>query len=491
MAFERISEEELASVGVEMLDDLPSLEPDAMKAKFEETAKKLIAPKINKIVDGLNKLDIEKRTFNGGGCTYIRVSGDLVLEISDDGEHWQATSSSGHLILNENGLALPQRNRMQFLGATVVDSDGTTVVTARKGDPGPEGIQGPAGPQGPQGIQGSVGPQGPQGIQGPQGLTGETGPQGPTGATGPTGPQGPKGEPGKDGTSFDVKGIYESLSALQAAHPTGTPGDAYAVGTSASNEIYIWDVDSASWKSVGSLQGPQGPTGPQGPQGATGETGPSGPQGPKGDVGPQGPAGEKGDQGERGLQGIQGPTGPQGPRGETGAQGEKGDPGVIQYVNGKTGESITLTPQDVGAATEAQGKKSDSAMQPSTYDPKGIRKDIYKVIAANAPMYTALYTLDGWVDAAEDAKGKGYNFTQTVTLTPDDPDAPTVTASSKFLPQMGTPKTGVAETDSILREALNIISGGVSTTGSGTVTTLVQEKPTTDLPVVWTLRTEV
>lgn len=491
MAFERISEEELASVGVEMLDDLPSLEPNAMKAKFEETAKKLIAPKVNLIVDYLNKLELEKRAFNSGGCTYIRVNGDLVLEISDDGEHWQATGSSGHLILDEDGTPLPQRNRMRFLGASVVDSDGETVVTARKGEPGPEGIQGPIGPQGPQGIQGAIGPQGPQGIQGPQGRTGEIGPQGPIGATGPTGPQGQKGDPGKDGTSFDVRGLYASLAALQGAHPTGAEGDAYAVGTSSDNEIYIWDVDDAGWKSVGSLQGPQGPTGPQGPKGATGETGPAGPQGPQGEVGPQGPAGEKGEQGERGLQGIQGIQGPQGPRGEQGAQGEKGDPGVIQYVNGKTGASINLTPQDVGAATDAQGKKADSAMQPRTYDPDGVGKDIYKVIAATSPRYLATYTIDGWVDADENAKSKGYNFSQTVMLTALDAKAPAVTDASEFLPEIGTHKTGVAETDSILREALNIISGGVSTTGDGTVTTLVQEKPTTDIPVVWMLRTEV
>lgn len=491
MAFERISEEELASVGVEMLDDVPSLEPGAMKAKFEETAKKLIAPKVNKLIDGLNALEIENRTLNSGGCAYIRVNGDLVLEISEDGEHWQTTGSSGHLILDEDGTPLPQRNRMRFLGASVVDSNGETVVTARKGEPGPEGIQGPIGPQGPQGIQGAIGPQGPQGIQGPKGRTGEIGPQGPIGATGPTGPQGQKGDPGKDGTSFDVKGLYENLAELKGAHPTGAEGDAYAVGSSSNNEIYIWDVDDAGWKSVGSLQGPQGPTGPQGPQGATGETGPAGPRGPQGEVGPQGPVGEKGEQGERGLQGIQGPQGTQGPRGEQGAQGEKGDPGVIQYVNGKTGESINLTPQDIGAATEVQGKKADSAMQPTDYDPRGKNKDIFAEISANAPMYTALYTLDGWAEADEDAKGKGYNFTQTVTLTPDDPDAPTVTADSKFLPQMGTPKTGVAETDEMLKEALNIIADGVTTAGAGTVTTLVKEKPTTDIPVVWTLRTEV
>lgn len=53
MSFERISEEELAAVGVELLDDQPGLAPDAMKAKFEETAKELLAPKYNKMADQL------------------------------------------------------------------------------------------------------------------------------------------------------------------------------------------------------------------------------------------------------------------------------------------------------------------------------------------------------------------------------------------------------------------------------------------------------
>lgn len=125
------------------------------------------------------------------------------------------------------------------------------------------------------------------------------------------------------------------------------------------------------------------------------------------------------------------------------------------------------------------------------YDPRGKGKDIFAEISANAPMYTALYTLDGWTEAEEDAKGKGYAYQQTVTLTPDDPDAPTVTSESKFRPEIGSPKTGVAETDDILKEALTVIADGVTSTGAGTVTTLVREKPTTDIPVVWTLRTEV
>ena len=129
-------------------------------------------------------------------------------------------------------------------------------------------------------------------------------------------------------------------------------------------------------------------------------------------------------------------------------------------------------------------------MDKATYDTEGVGKDIFKVIAANAPLYTALYRLDDWVDAGEDAKSKGYAYQQTVSLTPDDLNSPTVTADSKFLPYMGTLKTGVAETDDILKEALTIIANGVTTVGAGTVTTLVREKPVSDIPVVWTLRTE-
>lgn len=53
MAFEKISEEELEGVGVELLPDLPELAPDAMKAKFEETAKQLLAPKHNLLAQQL------------------------------------------------------------------------------------------------------------------------------------------------------------------------------------------------------------------------------------------------------------------------------------------------------------------------------------------------------------------------------------------------------------------------------------------------------
>lgn len=70
-----------------------------------------------------------------------------------------------------------------------------------------------------------------------------------------------------DGLVFDdvpvvvILGMYATLTDLQTAHPTGTAGDAYAVGTSTSNEIYIWDPDTTAWVSIGDVKGPQGADG--------------------------------------------------------------------------------------------------------------------------------------------------------------------------------------------------------------------------------------
>ena len=139
---------------------------------------------------------------------------------------------------------------------------------------------------------------------------------GPAGPEGKTGPAGPKGD---SGDSYTVKGLYATIAELQAAHPTGSAGDAWFVGTEDSNVVYQWDVDQAAWVNVGALKGPKGD------KGDTGDTGPQGPQGDKGDTGPQGPkgdTGETGPQGPKGDTGAQGDTGPQGPKGDTGADGK-------------------------------------------------------------------------------------------------------------------------------------------------------------------------
>ena len=195
------------------------------------------------------------------------------------------------------------------------------------------GLKGPQGDKGLQGLQGERGERGLQGLQGIQGVKGDTGtpatvrigtvetgaagtsasvtnsgtasaavfdfiiPKGDKGATGDRGPQGlqgaqglrgekgEKGEKGDRGTGVTIKGKYDSLSALMAAHPTGKDGDAYMVGVN----LYAWS--DTEWIDCGNIQGPKGERGEQGPQGLQGERGLQGLQGPKGNDGAAGAAG--------------------------------------------------------------------------------------------------------------------------------------------------------------------------------------------------------
>lgn len=235
-----------------------------------------------------------------------------------------------------------------------VDKSAWVNVGALKGPKGDTGETGPQGPQGPQGEKGNTGPQGEKGDKGDaftysdftadqlaslKGEKGDTGPQGPKGDTGERGPQGEQGPAGQDGASYTVKGLYATLAALQASHPTGSAGDAWFVGTADSNVVYQWDVDKASWVNVGALKGPKGEKGDKGDaftyadftaeqlaalKGEKGDTGATGLQGPQGEQGPKGDTGDVGPQGPKGDTGAQGDTGPQGPKGDTGAAGADG-----------------------------------------------------------------------------------------------------------------------------------------------------------------------
>lgn len=357
------------------LDDEPNdvggMTSAELKNKFDEGGKAIQTYMNETLIPSLENLGVETAVLlpeNEAGFKYIRLNEDKVLEVSTDGKVWQATGSSGHLIIGPDGQALPQRSRMQFTNGTVTDQNGVTVVTGVKGDKGEKGdkgdtgetgatgaqgpvgpaivpsvdingvmsfslqnvtsppqsvnVRGPQGPQGvqgeqgaqgargPQGIQGVAGVQGPKGDQGEQGIQGPAGPQGPAGAQGPTGAQGPAGAPGKDGTSLYIEDIYPTLAALRNAIPAGND-KMYMV--EADRECYIWSEIENDWASVGKLQGPEGPQGPEGKQGV---------QGPKGDTGAQGPQGEQGIQGIQGMQGAIGPEGPQGPAGVKGTDGK-------------------------------------------------------------------------------------------------------------------------------------------------------------------------
>ena len=103
---------------------------------------------------------------------------------------------------------------------------------------------------------------------------------------GPQGPKGADGAPGadgKDGTGVTIKGSYVSLSALQSAHATGEPGDAYMLEDT--GHLAVWSDEQSQWVDVGQIKGDKGDkgdAGPKGDKGDKGDTGDAGPQGPQG-----------------------------------------------------------------------------------------------------------------------------------------------------------------------------------------------------------------
>lgn len=78
---------------------------------------------------------------------------------------------------------------------------------------------------------------------------------------------GPQGAPG---IGIELKGVYAALADLQAAHPTGAIGDAYAVG----GDLYVWDEDTGAWINAGAFRGPAGADGTPGQIRFTGQGAP-------------------------------------------------------------------------------------------------------------------------------------------------------------------------------------------------------------------------
>lgn len=446
---------------VQKLDDEPNdvggLSASELKKKFDE-GPLTIQEYINvTLLPALETLGVETSVQlpEGAGFKYIRLNADRVLETSQDGVTWQASGSSGHIIMNPAGETMPQRGRMQFDNCEVSDDGTKTIIHGVKGDTGPQGeqgiqgvkgdkgdrgatgpsivpsidtngvmsftiqdiaiapqavsVRGPQGPQGVQGEQGAQGARGPQGIQGipgvqgvqgeqgEQGPTGPQGPQGKAGAQGPTGAQGPAGAPGKDGTSLYIEDIYSTLAALKNAIPNGND-KMYMV--KADGECYIWSETQGDWTSVGKLQGPTGPQGPQGPQGVQGETGPEGKQG------------KQGPQGIQGVQGPQGEIGPEGPQGPAGVSGQNGKSAFTAAVEaGYTGTETTFN----AALSNVPGHIADHSnphkvtAEQTGADPKGTATTAVSTHNAAADAHATKFA--GKQDKLVGKKGKFVGFT--------------------------------------------------------------------------------
>ena len=166
--------------------------------------------------------------------------------------------------------------------------------------------------------------------------------------------KGTKGEKGDPGTGITIKGKYDSLSALQAAHPKADEGDAYMAGTN----LYVWN--GSAWIDCGNVQGPKG---------EKGDTGSKGDAFTYADFTQEqlaslkGPKGDKGDTGAKGAAGAQGPQGPQGPQGVQGLQGPAGNAATITI-----GSVTTSAP---GTSAQVTNSGTSSAVVLDFVLPKG------------------------------------------------------------------------------------------------------------------------
>ena len=73
---------------------------------------------------------------------------------------------------------------------------------------------------------------------------------------GPRGQAGPEGPAGPEGKGLEILGVYATLSQLQTAHPTGTAGDIYLVGSDNNYIMYVWSEDQNAWLEGGALTSP-------------------------------------------------------------------------------------------------------------------------------------------------------------------------------------------------------------------------------------------
>ncbi len=169
--------------------------------------------------------------------------------------------------------------------------------------------------------------------------------------------KGAKGEKGDPGTGITIKGKYDSLSALQAAHPKADEGDAYMAGTN----LYVWN--GSAWIDCGNVQGPKGDKG---------DTGLKGDAFTYADFTQEqlaslkGPKGDKGDTGDTGAAGAQGPQGPQGPQGVQGLQGLQGPAGNAATIT--IGSVTTSAP---GTSANVTNSGTSSAVVLDFVLPKG------------------------------------------------------------------------------------------------------------------------
>lgn len=138
-----------------------------------------------------------------------------------------------------------------------------------------------------------------------------------------------------------------------------------------------------------------------------------------------------------------------------------------------------------GIESEANKTTVDAALSGSSANPVQ-----NKVLYVALPWeYYATFYVDSWTTASTDEQAQGFAYKQTVYPSKKISVAPNLTANSMFLSLGSTNKTNVFATDVILADSMDKINAGLVYTGAGTITALVEEKPSSDVVMNWWLRT--
>lgn len=138
-----------------------------------------------------------------------------------------------------------------------------------------------------------------------------------------------------------------------------------------------------------------------------------------------------------------------------------------------------------GIASGANKTTVDAALSSSSANPVQ-----NKVLYVALPWeYYATFYVDSWTTASTDEQAHGFAYKQTVYPSKKISVAPNLTANSMFLSLGSTNKTNVFATDVILADSMDKINAGLVYTGAGTITALVEEKPSSDVTMNWWLRT--
>ena len=112
----KIADSDISEKGVVAAPDKLTGKARENKMVFDRLIREAVKEHYNRLIDALEAAGANAIIQTGSGDTlrYLRLNSDKVLESSANGTVWEATGSSGHIVVGPDGSQLPQRSRLNF-----------------------------------------------------------------------------------------------------------------------------------------------------------------------------------------------------------------------------------------------------------------------------------------------------------------------------------------------------------------------------------------